>query len=219
MIWDFDGTIADTFAAIRVASERALAVHGLPPADEATLRSSVGLSLPRIFARLVGTEGGDRLIDALTATYRREFVTAGPQHTSLFPGIEALLAELGDAAVTSVVATSKGRAGVVMMLDRLEIAGHFAGVISDDDVQNKKPHPEMVLTACARDGRLPKDAVVVGDTEFDIEMGRAAGASTIGVTWGNKARADLAGARPTHLVDDVEELASLLRRDVRARTP
>lgn len=219
VIWDFDGTLADTFAAIRVAVDRALALHGLPPADEATLRSSIGLSLPRIFERLVGTEADERLIDTLAAAYRREFVTAGPEHTTLFPGIAALLAEFDEAGVTSAIATSKGRAGVVLMLDRLDIAGRFATVVSDDDVQNKKPHPEMVLTACAGSGRHPADAVVVGDTAFDIAMGRAAGASSIGVTWGNTPRAALAGARPTHLVDDVEGLASLLRRGLGERTP
>ena len=212
MIWDFDGTLADTFVAIRIAVDRALAAHGLPPADEATLRSSIGLSLPRVFERLVGAEvaADGRLVEGLVAAYRREFVQAGVEHAALFPGVDELLADLEEAGVPSAIATSKGRMTIELMLDRLGIARRFACVVSDDDVRNPKPDPEMVVTACAACGRRPADAVVVGDTPFDIEMGRAAGAATIGVTWGNTPRAELAAARPTHLVDEVAELRPLL---------
>jgi phosphoglycolate phosphatase len=214
-VWDFDGTLADTFAAIRAAADRALAGHGLPAADVTLLRSLVGRNLSHIFDRLTGGDDA-RLVAALTEAYYREFAETGPAHTTLFPGIDDLLEELGRHDVASAIATSKSRVGVALMLERLGVAGLFDPVISDDDVVEKKPLPEMVFRACEHHGVEPDDAVVIGDTIFDVEMGHAAGAATIAVTWGNHDRELLRQARPTHLVDDVRQLADAL--DARRQT-
>jgi phosphoglycolate phosphatase len=115
----------------------------------------------------------------------------------------------------SVVASSDG-SGADVLLDRFGIAEHFAGVVSDADVprNHRKPDSGLVLSACAAHGYEPGDAVVIGDSVFDVEMGQAAGADTVWVTWGNQTRGDLLERTPTHLAEDVDELGSLLHRYV-----
>jgi phosphoglycolate phosphatase len=216
VVWDFDGTLADTFAAIRLAADEALAGQGLPSVDDAELRGVIGLSLPVVVGRLataaVGGEAGPGLVATLETAYRSAFAAHSRDHMSLFPGIAELLDELTGAGVPLAIATSKSQRGVRLALERLGIALHFGVVVADDDVRHGKPHPEMVLAACTSCRVRPEEAVVVGDTTFDVEMGQRAGASTIAVTWGNQARAQLAPSNPTHLVATVAELHSLLQR-------
>jgi phosphoglycolate phosphatase len=221
LVWGFDGTVVDSYPAIRAAVDTALDQHGLQPAGpqwvtEAILRSLVGLSLDRIFGRLVYHLDPDpRLIESLVCAYREAFRAAGPAHATLLPGIDSLLADLRANGAVSVVASSDG-SGADVLLDRFGIAEHFAGVVSDDDVarNHRKPDSGLVLSACAAYGYDPTDAVVIGDSVFDVEMGQAAGADTVWVTWGNQTRGDLLERTPTHLAEDVDELGSLLHRYV-----
>ena len=221
LVWGFDGTVVDSYPAIRAAVDAALEQHGLQPAGpqwvtEAILRSLVGLSLDRIFGRLVYHLDPDpRLIESLVSAYREAFRAAGPAHATLLPGIATLLADLRANGAVSVVASSDG-SGADLLLDRFGIAEHFAGVVSDADVSrnHRKPDSGLLLSACAAHGYEPRDAVVIGDSVFDVEMGQSAGADTVWVTWGNQTRGDLLERTPTHLAEDVDELGSLLHRYV-----
>jgi phosphoglycolate phosphatase len=211
LVWDFDGTLADTFAAIRASATAALDAHGLGPLDEAALRASVGLALSEVLARLV--PGADpALVTSLVAAYREAFPAAGAASARLFPGVAALLAELGDRGVTSAVATGRHRVSTEQLLDRFGIADRFATVHCESDLApgRGKPQPDLVLRACAATGRDPADTVVLGDSPLDVAMGRAAGARTIAVTWGNASRPALAAAGPTHTVDDLAALRAVL---------
>lgn len=209
LVWDFDGTLADTHEAILVSAEQALADRSLGPCDPAVVRGSIGLGLSTMFQRLV--VGADRaVIDELVAAYRVEFSVRGPEFTTLFAGMGPLLDRCAGYGIPSAIATSKGRAGVEPLLSRLGVAGHFPVVVSDEDVTKPKPHPEMVHVACAKSGVSEARAIVIGDTVFDIEMGRRAGARTCAVTWGNQSADQLAGQQPDHLVRTVDDLAEVI---------
>lgn len=217
LVWGVDGTVVDSYAAIRGAVDTALEAHELRPAGpqwvtDAILRSLVGLSLDRIFSRLVyHLDPDQRLIESLVDAYREAFRLVGPARATLLPGIAPLLADLQAQGAVSVAASSDG-SGAGLLLDRFGIAEHFAGVVSDDDVDRhrRKPDSGLVLSACAAHGYQPRDAIVIGDSVFDIEMGQAAGSDTVWVTWGNQSRGDLLERTPTHLAEDVGQLASLL---------
>jgi phosphoglycolate phosphatase len=219
LVWGFDGTVVDSYPAIRAAVDVALDEHGIRPAGppwvtEAILRSLVGLSLDRIFGRLVYHLDPDpKLVQSLVMAYREAFRAVGPAHATLLPGIAELLASLRAQGAVSVVASSDG-CGADVLLDRFGIAEHFAGVVCDDDVarHHRKPDSGLVLSACAAHGYDPEDAVVIGDSVFDVEMGQSAGADTVWVTWGNQSRGDLLERTPTHLAEDLDELGSVLHR-------
>jgi phosphoglycolate phosphatase len=217
LVWGFDGTVVDSYDAIRCSVDTALCAHGLRPAGppwvtDAILRSLVGLSLDRIFTRLVYHLDPDpSLIESLVEAYHKAFRAAAPSQARLLPGIAPLLAQLRARGAVSVVACSDG-SGADLLLDRFGIAEHFADVVCDDDIDRhrRKPDPGLVLWACAAHGYEPAEAVVIGDSVFDVEMGQAAGADTVWVTWGNQSRGDLVERTPTHLAEDVGELATLL---------
>ena len=107
------------------------------------------------------------------------------------------------------IATGKSRRGV----DHLIVAHGFEGwfaTIQTSDHHPSKPHPSMLLSALAETGLVAERAVMVGDTEFDMAMGKAAGFATIGVAWGYHPRARLAAAGADRVIEDFAELDAAL---------
>lgn len=209
-VFDCDGTLANTFEAIRAATEVALTAHGLPLTSLERLKSSVGLSLPTIFDRITGGVLSAAEIDDLVRVYRSVFTEIAAAKVTLFDGIGEQLDLLHDAGVTLTVATSKSRRGVTELLDVLGIADMFAVVVADDMVSHKKPHPQMCEQVMAAVGGRPERATMIGDAIYDIQMGRAAGLRTCAVTWGNQTREQLLAAEPDHIVETPAELADVL---------
>lgn len=212
ILFDCDGTLADSFGMICATMRRAFAVHGLPePADEAT-RAIIGLSLEEAMRRLHPTADG-LVHAALAAGYREVFHRARADpgfRETLFEGIKPLLASLAarDDVLLGVV-TGKSRRGVVSIVDAHGLHGHFLAVRTADDCPSK-PHPAMVLECCAELGVEPAETIVVGDAVYDMAMARAAGAEAIGVTWGASSADALRTAGATVIAENVAELARIL---------
>ena len=107
------------------------------------------------------------------------------------------------------VATGKSRRGLDHILAAHALQGAFATCQVADD-HPSKPHPSMVLAALAETGVDPSMAVMIGDTSFDMEMGRSAGVATLGVSWGYHPVADLLGAGATRVIDGFAALVPAL---------
>lgn len=215
LIWDVHGTVADSFTAIQAAVDQALYAHGHPPPKVDVLRDLVGLSLPAMFARLVGVAGVDQpSIDALVATYRVAFGSAGRTYATAFPGVEALLKDLAERDVKSVAIAADSNAGLKALLEWLGVAGYFDMVVSDDDVACPRPHPDIVLTACQRWACAPGQALVISANAFGLEMGRHADAQTCGVAWGSQNHLQLIDQRPIWLVNFVDHLRSVVATEL-----
>jgi phosphoglycolate phosphatase len=209
-VFDFDGTLADTFTCIAASVDVALSDGGFRPADRELLRSAVGLSLPTVFDVVTGGGLGSEAIRSLVARYRSAFAEVAASAVTLFPGVRKQLEVFGGAGVQLAVATSKSRRAVAELLDGLGIAGLFAVVVADDMVVRKKPDREMLDRVSAMLEVAPGASVMIGDAEYDIVMGRAAGYRTCAVTWGNQSRDRLARQQPDHIVDTPEQLAPTL---------
>lgn len=208
VIWDFDGTIADTRTAIVDAATHAMVSGGFgTPAPEA-VTALVGLPINELY-RSLAEEPGDVVISELTEAHRSHFEEHSSEVTTVFAGVEDLLATIAAGGARSAIATSRTWRTLGPLLEHLGIPEHFAAVRTDDTAANPKPAPDMVLELCSELDHDPRMAIVVGDTAFDIEMGRRAGATTVGVTWGNHGRDELEGAHADHVVDGVAELAIL----------
>jgi len=186
VIFDCDGTIVDSQATICSAMNLAFAGRGLASPSRMDVLSVIGLSLPEAFAVLAPGETAATRTD-LAERYKAAFPLAGGMpkpHDPLFPGaktaIEAL-ARRGD--VVLGIATGKSRRGVARLLDQEAWHPHFRTIQTADD-HPSKPHPSMIEQAMRETGIGREATVIVGDTTFDIEMGRNAGVATIGVTWG-----------------------------------
>lgn len=211
VIFDVDGTLVDSQGHILASMEGAFAAHDLPfPGRDAVL-SIVGLSLPEAFVRLVPDHGDKR--DSLTQAYKDTFMDlrkTGRAHSPLYPGAEGVLADL--AARDDVllgIATGKSRRGLDHLIEVNGWDGLFQ-TIQVADHHPSKPHPSMVLTCLSDTGVDAGDAVMVGDTSYDMDMARGAGVRGLGVAWGYHADEALIGAGAVHILRDYAEMPGAL---------
>lgn len=184
ILFDVDGTLIDSERVLIEAQRRTLARFGIPHPGRRAGLAVVGLSLPYAFRALLGPEAD---VEALSAAYREDFAAlrADPAYAApLYPGAADIIDALS--ARTDLViglATGKSRRGVAHFLEQHGWQGRFA-TIQTADTNPSKPDPGMVRAACEEVGISPEATTMVGDTTYDAEMARSAGASAIGVTWG-----------------------------------
>jgi phosphoglycolate phosphatase len=211
ILFDVDGTLVDSQQMICAAMAEAYGHHGLvcPPREK--VLSIVGLSLDDAFLKL--SNGADHPVQSLTARYKEAFFTlraAGKYEAPLYPGVQFAIEQLAQCSdVVLGIATGKSRRGVAAMLDKHGFMKVFA-TIQTSDTSPSKPHPGMVLAAMSEIGTDAADTVVIGDTVFDMEMARAAGASAIGVSWGYHEVDDLRAAGAVTIIDDFASLGTAL---------
>ena len=213
VIFDVDGTLVDSQHAILSAMAAAFAAAGrtLPPRE--TVLGIVGLSLPQAIAALVPQATAAetaRLVDL----YKESFASLreagrGEDGAPLYPGALAALDRLAAAGWLLSVATGKARRGLEHVLAAHDLAHRFVATQTADDAPSK-PHPGMVLACLAATGIPATSAVVVGDTEFDMAMARAAGARAIGVDWGYHDRARLSRGGAERIIAGFDELDAAL---------
>ncbi len=208
LIWDFDGTVADTHAAIMGAAGAAFRSLGYD-VELGSAGTKIGLPLTELFRHVI-PDADDELLSRLTIEYRKDFKVNGPARSRVFPGVMDLIGELRRVGVRSALATARKRPSLDPLLESLGLAGCFDPVLTNGEVEHPKPHPEMLLVVCADVGVEPVEAMMIGDTTFDMEMGRSAGTTTSAVTWGNHSGDVLATSGSDFLVESVPELRSLL---------
>ncbi len=206
-IFDVDGTISDSQAHILHAMRFAFAQEAVAAPDRAAILSIVGLSLPQAVARLVPDLDPMRQA-AIVAAYKASYMDArAAQPAPLYPGAEDLLRRLAARDdLLLAVATGKSRRGLRALLEHHALEKIFVTCQVADD-HPSKPSPSMVLAALSETGCDARQAVMIGDTSFDMEMGAAAGVATIGVSWGYHPVTELIGAGAGRIVDDFAALA------------
>ncbi len=208
-IFDCDGTLVDGQAGVCNAMDAAFAACSLTLPDRHQVRRIVGLSLPQAI-RLLVPDADEDLRAEIDRTYREAFRAAresGELTEPLYAGIRDLLDGLRVDGWTLGVATGKAQRGLDHCLAVHGLAGHFA-TLQTADYHPSKPHPSMIEQALADTLALADDAVMIGDTQYDIQMAVNAGVRGIGVDWGYHTPDELiaAGAvavatSPAHLKD------------------
>ncbi len=205
--FDFDGTLADTTAAISATVLGTLSSLELEPVAREHVLPLIGLPLAEAFSSL-GVSSAR--VPTCVLRYRELFVSHAP-NIQLFPEVRACLEDLGHRGVPMVIVSSRGRTSLLDLLDRLDARHYFAAVLGEEDAPRKKPAPDLVVAASRATGIPVHRVLVVGDTTYDIEMGHAAGSHTCAVTYGNHDWARLASARPHHRLDSLAGLGALIR--------
>lgn len=202
--WDFDGTMADTSKGIVQTMKATFATCQLPEPTEQAIVQTIGLPLAESIATLSGLTG-EALAQAV-AVYRQLFEQIGNKEVALFPGIAACIERQHREGRIIGIATSRSHASVVALCELLGIGSYIDCVVAADDAAVCKPSPHHLLQLCREVNVLPKDTVMIGDTTFDILMGKRAGATCIGVTWGNHSAETLSDAGADRIVDTAEEI-------------
>ncbi|MBN7797731.1 HAD family hydrolase [Parahaliea mediterranea] len=208
VIFDWDGTLCDSVDGIVLAMRAAAAELDIPPPADAAVRNIVGLGLPQAVGQLFpALDDGER--QAVTEAYSRLYVevTAGP--ATLFEGARDMLAELRGRGFELAVATGKSRRGLGRVLGGIGMGDYFDSTRCADETASK-PDPLMLEQILAERGKSVAEAVMVGDSEYDLDMAARAGMASIGVSFGVHPPGRLSRHRPRHIVDHLSELPALL---------
>ncbi len=206
VLFDFDGTLADSYPAITASVNHVRAAHGLPPLAEDEVRRHVGRGPKYLLEHTV--PGAD--VEADTARYRAHHPSVMRHRTRLLPGVAETLARLDRAGLQLAVCSNKPVAFSRELLTYLEVAPFFDVVLGPEDVPRPKPAPDMLQAGLRRLGVGAGDALYVGDMVVDIDTARAAGVRVWVVPTGSNDRATLQAARPDRLLDSFSDLGGLL---------
>lgn len=208
VILDFDGTLADTQPIIIASIQATLRELHLPERSVAECRSIIGLPLAQCFVSLCGVD--DATAERCADVYRRVFDELNTDGiVRLFPHVLETLKALHDRGLQLAICSSRGRPTLEGFVKTFQLESYIRMVVSANDVEHHKPHPEPVQTILAALGINPEESIVVGDASYDILMGRAAGCHTVGVTYGNQSADDLRNAGADHLINDFADLLAL----------
>lgn len=210
VIWDIDGTLVDSHAIIMASMGAGMRAAGLPPLPDRAVSAIVGLSLPVAVETLL-PDADEATRARVTQGYRAAYSAArAGAESPLFPGARDLLGRLAARdGVLMAVATGKSRRGLDALLAAHDLAGLFVTTQCADD-HPSKPAPGMVLACLRAAGTGAGDAVMVGDTSFDMQMAANAGVAAIGVGWGHHGPDDLRAAGARAVAADMAGLGRLL---------
>jgi phosphoglycolate phosphatase len=206
VLFDFDGTLADSYDAITASVNHVRARRGLPPLTVEGVRPFVGRGPGLLLRDTVGV-GEAQENEAL---YRQHHPTVMRDGTRLLPGAAETLAALRRRGLLLAVCSNKPLPYTRELLVSLAVSEFFDAVLGPDDVPRPKPAPDMLLAGLARLQVAADEALYVGDMTVDVSTARAAGVRVWVVPTGSDERAALEAARPDRLLGSLTEVASLL---------
>lgn len=216
VVFDVDGTLIDSQEFILEAMRRAFAKVGLPAPSDAQTLSIIGLSLHKAVATIM-PELSQLDVEKTADIYRQSFIDlraekGGEAGSLMYDGAREALERLHSVDENLLgVATGKARRGLDHVYDSHGI-GHYFVTHQTADGNPSKPHPGMLERALYETGCEAHQSVMIGDTEFDIAMGKAAGFATIGVSWGYHSLERLKGAGPDIIIDEYGALDDALEQ-------
>jgi phosphoglycolate phosphatase len=184
VLFDLDGTLADTAPDLAYALNRTLEHYGRPPLPYERIRPVVshgGIALIRLgFDIEPGDDGFEarrqHLLDVYAANLLRE--------TALFPGIDDVLLRLETRGIPWGIVTNKPAWLTDPLMDAMGMVGRAGSIVSGDTCERRKPHPDPILHACGQLDRPAARSWYVGDAGRDMQAGRAAGCLTVGALYG-----------------------------------
>jgi len=209
LIFDFDGTLADSIGHIVAVTQNACLAYGAPIPTSSQVRNQMGLSLSETIKGVLPEEF-HHLIDPIMQQYEKDFRSqATMKKTYLFDGIQDMLARLATQA-NLAIATGKTRGDLTaVMTNSPDLAKLFLSFHTASDGPGK-PHPAMINAAIKAIGVDRAHTLMVGDATFDMVMARTAKVYAIGVTWGTMDRNALVLAGADIVVDTVQELEAVI---------
>lgn len=208
LIFDWDGTIIDSEASIIQSMKAAARDLTVTEPEDAAVRNIIGLGLPEAIMMLF-PDADERFVLALRERYVAHFLTADPTRSSLFPGVRETLQSLHQRGFRLAVATGKSRRGLNRVLEDTQLGALFEVTKCADETASK-PDPLMLEEILLITDVPPKRALMIGDTEYDLEMGQRAKVDTVAVSYGAHAIERLSRWKPVHEIHAFSELNAWL---------
>lgn len=208
LVFDWDGTLADSLNHIVNAMQHASRALELEQRSREQIRDIIGLGMHEALARLypeLSASGTARLVDR----YREYYLGTPVPAISLYPDAEQTLEHLHKAGYLLAVATGKSRHGLHRALQETGIERLFHASCCADEAFSK-PHPQMLEQIMGELGVVPRDTLMIGDTEYDLQMATNAGASAIAVLYGAHEHRRLLKHDPLACIHGLKELPEWL---------
>lgn len=206
IFFDLDGTLTDSGEGIFNCAELALAHFGIPIPSREEMRVFVGPPLRQTFARFGVPEDG---IETALQVYRSRYNTIGLFENTPYPGIHALLGRLNGEGHRLYVATSKPQNMAERILERFELAQYFE-LVCGATLDKSRDSKSAVIAYLLEQTGQQENAVMVGDTTFDVIGATAHGIPTVGVAWGYGKVRDMLDAGAVAVAEDMEQLHKFL---------
>lgn len=204
ILFDFDGTLVDTNELIYQSFVHTFHQFGYDFTREEILQFN-GPPLIETFETL----DKDRAREMIQ-TYQTHNLAAHEQYMRLFPNVEETLEKLQAANIKLGIVSTKMRNAVDLGLEVTGISHYFDSVITLNDVEHAKPHPEPVLKGMDELNGDIETSLMVGDNYHDIVSGKQAGVRTAGVAWSLKGRDFLQSYEPTFMLEDMRDLLTII---------
>ncbi|WP_020181992.1 HAD family hydrolase [Methylotenera sp. 1P/1] len=207
IVWDWDGTLADSTGMITNALVKAAQQVGLPALDPAKATSIIGLGLRESIYALFGDLPEAQARD-LAAQYNTNYY-AGESEIPLFPGASDTIIELNKRGYKLAVATGKGRRGLNLALQHSGLTQYFHATKTVDECFSK-PHPQMLDALMDELVVMPERTLMIGDTHYDLQMAKNAGVHTAAVTYGAQSAVQLSPYSPEYVFNSFHDLSTWL---------
>lgn len=207
IVWDWDGTLANSTSMITDALIKAAQQVDLPALTVKQANSIIGLGLKESIYALYGDIPAQQA-QALAKKYSQNYY-AGESEIPLFSGAAETIIELNKRGFKLAVATGKGRRGLNLALEHCDLGKYFHGTRTVDECFSK-PHPQMLDELMDNLVALPARTLMIGDTSYDLQMAQNAGVSAIGVTYGAQAAEEWQHLNPIRQFNDFTHLSKWL---------
>lgn len=204
ILFDFDGTLIDTNELIFHSFDYTFKKYGYSFTKEEILKFN-GPPLRETFSKI-----NPELTDEMIKTYREHNHKYHDKYVKLFPNVKETLEALQENGFELGIVTAKMRDGVELGMEITGIKPYFDTVVTIDDVENPKPHPEPVIKALDRLNAEADTAIMIGDNYHDIVAGNKAGTKTAGVAWSARGKEYLKQFNPTYMLDDMTDLLAIV---------
>lgn len=208
VVFDWDGTLMDSTGQIVAAATRAITQLGLPERPPEAIRDIIGLGLRESWQRLFPELEADSFTP-FVAAYREHFFAPELQTAHLFDRAEDVIAQLAGRGFMLAIATGKSRRGLDRDLVATGLDRFMAGSRTADETRSK-PHPDMLLELMSALDVVPDATLMVGDTEWDLEMARRAGVASVAVCYGAHGLERLRPYEPLACIDAIDALLAIL---------
>ena len=209
LIFDFDGTLADTSKLIVSTFQKTIEELDLPFRSEEDIKATIGIRLEEIPSYLWPDIPG--LGENMAAIYRKNFVILKDIiPVELFPGVKETLQNLSGKGIKMAIATSRSRHSVEELTEQLGIRKYFDYLLGGDNVLKGKPNPESIYMILKSMNWAVDPSMMIGDMSVDILMGKRVGIKTCGVTYGNGKEAELRESGADYIISEFSSLTNVV---------
>ena len=187
IIFDLDGTLIDSVPAIRASLNVVLNMEGIPPMSDGEVTNFVGFGARWMIGEIISQRNivlSAKRLDDLMSIYFLEYLRVSDQYTKLYDGVYEVLEQFSKKGIKMAICTNKPGPTTSTVLTNLDLSKFFDAVLTENDVQHKKPDPRHIHDTLKAIDKTKDESIFVGDSETDMEAASAAGIRSICVTYG-----------------------------------